>query len=214
MPQLGRRRQRPSGACVAATTRPPSAQMRPHQPGERLLRGGVERGGRLVEEPEGAARDEQAGERQPPALAGREIGDGRSRRVREPDRLERLAGRRGRVAEKVAGEGEVLGRRQRRSSGRRDGRRDGAPRRACRSPMPSARTVPRPARSRPARIASRLDLPAPLRPVTTSASPLRRARTTGPRKRAARSGGRQRSSTASRNPAAPCRSSRDSQNEF
>ena len=87
--------------------------MRPHQPGERLLRGGVERRGRLVEEPQGAARDEEAGERHAPALAGREIGDGKARRVREPDRLERLAGRRRLLAEKVAGEGEVLGRGQR-----------------------------------------------------------------------------------------------------
>ncbi len=37
--------------------------------------------------------------------------------------------------------------------------------------MPSARTAPASGRRWPARIASRLDLPAPLRPVTTSASP-------------------------------------------
>ncbi len=58
--------------------------------------------------------DQQAGERHAPALAGGEVGDRRHRRVRETDRAEGFRGRERGVAEKVASEGEVLLRRERR----------------------------------------------------------------------------------------------------
>ena len=47
-------------------------QMRPHDGGKRGLSGGVERGRRLVEQPERALGDKQASERHAPPLSGRE----------------------------------------------------------------------------------------------------------------------------------------------
>ena len=47
-------------------------QMCPHDGGKRALRGGVERGRRLVEQPERARGDKQASERHAPALSGGE----------------------------------------------------------------------------------------------------------------------------------------------
>jgi hypothetical protein len=79
-----------------------------HQAQERGLRGGIQRRGRLVEEPERPMRHEEAGERDAAALAGREIGDGQRRGVRQADGVERVPRRQRRVAEEVAGEGEVL----------------------------------------------------------------------------------------------------------
>ena len=62
-------------------------------------------------------RDEQPGQRDPAALAGREIGHRQAAAWARPDRLERLARGERRAAEKVAGEGEVFFRRQRRFEG-------------------------------------------------------------------------------------------------
>ena len=86
-------------------------------PAQGLLRGGVEGGGRLVEEPERPMGHEQPGQRHPAALAGREIGHRQARGMGEAHRVERLARGERRVSEEVAGEGEVFFRRQRRFEG-------------------------------------------------------------------------------------------------
>ncbi len=52
-----------------------------HQVGQDRLRGGVERGGRLVEQPDRSGDRDHAREREPPALAGREIA---GRQMRQP----------------------------------------------------------------------------------------------------------------------------------
>ena len=84
-----------------------------HQAGEHALRGDVEGGRRLVEEPERAAADEEAGEGHAPPLPGREVGHGQPQRVGEAELGQGLARREGGVAQEVAGEGQVLLRRER-----------------------------------------------------------------------------------------------------
>ncbi len=78
-----------------------------------LLGGRVEGRGRLVEEPERSMRHEQAGECHPAALTGREIGHRQAGRMGQPDRLQGFAGLQGRMSEEVAGESEILLRRER-----------------------------------------------------------------------------------------------------
>ena len=73
-----------------------------------VLGGGVEGRGGLVEEPEGPMRHQKAGERDPPALAGREIGHRQPGRMGEPDRLQGIAGRKTGITKEALGESEVL----------------------------------------------------------------------------------------------------------
>ena len=96
---------------------PPVARWRLEDLAQGLLGGGVEGGGRFVEEPERPVGDEQPGERHPAALPGREIGHGQARGMGEAHRVERLARGERRVSEEVAGEGEVFFRRERRFEG-------------------------------------------------------------------------------------------------
>src|SRR5580704_1545934 len=84
-------------------------KMRAHQLGEAGARGGVERRGRLGEEPERPARDEEARERDAPPLPGREIGARHVEHMREIEAQERLARRKPLAAEEALPEGEVLG---------------------------------------------------------------------------------------------------------
>jgi len=77
-------------------------------PAQGFLRGGVEGGGRLVEEPQGAMGHEEAGERHAMALTRREIGDRQPGRMSKPHRLQRLTGGERRMPQEVAREIQVL----------------------------------------------------------------------------------------------------------
>ena len=71
-----------------------AGEMAAHQPGEHRLRRRVERGGRLVEQPERPLDRDQPRDRQPPPLPGGEIGGGQVGDAAEPDGVERRGGRR------------------------------------------------------------------------------------------------------------------------
>ncbi len=165
------RRARPSGAWVVATTMPPpramrldqAAQASPARP-DRAPRS-ARREARAAAAPRAAAPAPRAGAGRPtdrrPAVGAR----GRGRRPRGP-RAETAPDRRGN-----RGRRRGFRRPSGRLSARRDGRRSGGIRASVRSPAPSSRIAPAAGRRRPARISSSEDLPAPLRPSTTSASP-------------------------------------------
>ena len=63
-------------------------EMRPHQAGEAVLGGGVQRAGGLVQQPDRAFDGDEAGDRQPPALAGGQVGGGQVGQFVEADRGE------------------------------------------------------------------------------------------------------------------------------
>ncbi len=86
-----------------------------HDRGEGRLRRGVERGRRLVEQPERPAGDEQAGERDAALLSGGERAGRKVDHMREADARQRAAARLARTiaAERARPEGEVLARGQR-----------------------------------------------------------------------------------------------------
>ena len=147
---------------------PPPAGALSHQPAEDLLRGRVERGGRLVQEPERAVGDQQPRQRHPAPLAGGEIGDrqARPRGRARPRRALRGASRRARRAVACA---------KARFSSAVSGALQGVPvadqcRRsaevaladALRPDAPAVRLQP-PGQDQRAGV----DFPAPLRPVTT-----------------------------------------------
>ena len=67
-----------------------AGEMVAHQAGEQRLPGGVERRGRLVQQPDRPPHRQQAGDRQPPPLAGRQIRRRQMRGMAEPDRGEAL----------------------------------------------------------------------------------------------------------------------------
>ena len=92
-------------------------QMRGHEMQKGVLRGAVERRDRLVEEPQGAVRDEEPGEGDAPPLPGRQIGDRQRGGMSQADRVEGFARRQTRLAEEVADEAEVLRRREGRFQG-------------------------------------------------------------------------------------------------
>ena len=133
-----------------------AVEMRLHDRGEGGLRGGVERGRRLVEEPERPVGDEEAGERDAPLLPGRERARREIDHMGEADPRERraLASREDR---RRARRPRRRGSRSRsaRLSARRRGRDNAPVRRACardrRRPAQSLR--PRAAESRRARAA-------------------------------------------------------------
>ena len=104
-------RSSPIGPCAAATIKPPPARCVAHQSGKTLLRRPVERGGRLVEQPDRAARQRPAG-RATAAGAGRRTGS--RRQIGQGVEADRLQGAfRGLGVSEVAGpEREVLGDRQ------------------------------------------------------------------------------------------------------
>ena len=77
---------------------------------------GVERDGRLVQQPERRRRRQHAGEREPPLLPGREIASGNVGKVLDAERRERFGcGPRGTLEPRPAVQ--VLGRRERRLHG-------------------------------------------------------------------------------------------------
>ena len=61
-----------------------ACEMVAHHAGEQVLPGGIERRGRLVQQPDRPAHHEQAGDRKPPPLAGREIRRRQMRGMAEP----------------------------------------------------------------------------------------------------------------------------------
>ena len=90
-------------------------EMRGDQLEQPALRGDVERGGRLVEQPQRPVDDEQAGQRQPPPLAGRQILRRQLGELAERHPVERVVARQAAAAaERGDPEIEVLGHRQRR----------------------------------------------------------------------------------------------------
>ena len=62
--------------------------MRPHQFGGQAAAGAVQRGERLVQQPEGAARQHQPRQAQPFLLAGGKIAAGKGPLARKPDPLQ------------------------------------------------------------------------------------------------------------------------------
>ena len=170
-----RARRRPIGPWVAATIRPPPARWPRISPASRVLRGAVERRGRLVEQPDRALRRRAAG-RSTAAAAGRPTDRpaGRSASAAEADRGQRrVAARLGRRRDSAPRRRDF--RRPSATASARPGGRDNGPaRRGCARGRRRRARAARPAsRSSPAIIRSSEDLPAPLRPVTTSASPPR-----------------------------------------
>ena len=163
---------------------PPVDEVRLHEPERARLGGGVERRGRLVEQPERPAGNQKAGQRHAPPLAGREIGDRQSRRMRQARAASSASpAASAALAEQVAGRSRDSRRRSAPFSSRRDGRRDGSASASGRSRCPRRRIRPAPAAAARRAIASRLDLPAPLRPVSASASPGGEREAEGSRKR-------------------------------
>ena len=79
-----------------------------HQFEQSLLRSGIEGGCRLVEQPNGAMRDQQPGKRNPSPLPGGKIGDRQFRRMSEIDRGQSVCCRSSAAAEKRSGEIEVF----------------------------------------------------------------------------------------------------------
>ena len=92
-------------------------QMRPHQAGEAVLGGGVERAGGLVQQPDRALDGDEAGDRQPPALACRQVGGGQIGQFVEADRGEGWVDICGLGAQKSGPKSQVFGDRQRRFQG-------------------------------------------------------------------------------------------------
>ena len=151
-----------------------AGEMLAHQRRQHRLRGGVERRGRLVEQPDRPLHRDQARDRQPPPLPGREIG---RRQVGECRRGRRAAQRRrhwpvSAAAEEVASRTRGSPPPTATASARPGGRDNGPARRwSARGRRPRARAGPAIGRTSPAIMRSSEDLPAPLGPVTSSASP-------------------------------------------
>ena len=165
-------RSSPIGPCAAATIMPPPARCAAHQIGQAVLRRHIERRGRLVEQPDRPRHREQPRDRQPPPLPGRQIGRRQIGQRREVDRLQRGVDRQLDAAEKARPELQVFGDRQRRLQRvlmaeimRLLGDR------GLRLAAVELELAAGQMRTSPAIRRSSEDLPAPLRPVTTSASP-------------------------------------------
>ena len=193
---------RPIGPWVAATMMPPVRRCR-HQGREPLLARGIERRGRLVEQPDRPLHREQPRERQPPPLPGREIGRRQIGQSVEADHAQRHVWERRRrrgSAPRTRGSPRPSGR-----ASPRPGGRDSAPARGAQfgaAALDSSR--PAATRTRPAIMRSNDDLPAPFRPVTRSACPARqRSRCRRkPRGRRARRRGQRRKAASAAIPAA------------
>ena len=187
-----RARSSPIGPCAAATIMPPQARWPSHQLGEARLRGRVERRGRLVEQPDRPLDRDQPRDRQPPPLPGRQIGRRQVGQRREIDRLQR--GRDGARRRRRESRPRIAGsRRPTATASARPGGRDNAPARRCvaSASPPSSASRPPASRTSPAIMRNSEDLPAPLRPVTSRASPplrlkLRPAKTSRPPRTQAR----------------------------
>ena len=93
---------------------PPLREVVAHQAGEQILPGRIERRGRLVEQPDRPPHREQPGDREPPPLAGGQIGRRQMRGVAEADCSEGLLAIFGVAAEKIPPERQVLQHAQRR----------------------------------------------------------------------------------------------------
>ena len=149
-----------------------TGQVIAHQVGQPFLRRRIERRGGLVEQPDRPWHGDKAGNRQPPALTGRQIGGGQDRRAGARSTASSAGSMARSGTQKFGPESQVFADRKRRLHRvlmaeivRLFGNR------ACRAPLRRASSRPAAIRTRPAIIRSREDLPAPLRPVTTMASP-------------------------------------------
>ena len=108
-----------------------AGQMAAHQIEQHRLRGGIERRGRLVEQPERPLHGDEPRDREPALLPGREIGRRQAGQRVESDRAQRLERRLSAAAEPRGPEGEIFLDRERRVSGRRCGRGNAPVRRCC-----------------------------------------------------------------------------------
>ena len=168
---------RPSGSWVAATIMPPSARCSVISRASRSREARVERAGRLVEQPQRPEGDQQARERDAALLARRRAWrlasarDGRARPAPAPRAGSRLR-RSGSPPRNCAQNSEIFARGERRLQPVGMGeimkqRRGLLP---LLGPVDLDAAAPGAAKG-PARARKSVDLPAPLRPVTISASP-------------------------------------------
>ena len=171
-----------SGSWLAKTIARPfcALVLQPlRQPGHTL---GVQPLLRFVHDQQLAGADERRGQREPTTLTGRQGARQLTRLRDELDLLEHLVdhlvrigrcrgpGPAGRGAPPRSGRGRSQDRRSRWR------RRAGSPARSRPCGLPQTSTVPSSGRSAPTRQRSRVDLPAPLRPVSAMASPARTSR--------------------------------------
>ena len=149
-----------------------AGEVRPHQLAEPFLGRGVERAGRLVEQPDRALDSEQARDREPAALPGGKIGGGQVGERVEPDRSQRLGDVGGACAEESPTRIASFRRPKARASGRPGGRDNGpARRRSVPGRRRPRRCRPWAMRTSPTTMRSSDDFPAPLRPLMVKASP-------------------------------------------
>ena len=120
---------RASGLWVATIAEPPDARCSPSSAPNTCLGLGVERRGRLVEQPERPAHQEEAREADAPPLSGREIGSRQILERIESDALQRLDRRRGPAHLRHGTTARDCRRPTARASRRRDDRNSGRPRR-------------------------------------------------------------------------------------
>ena len=187
-----------SGSCDESSTAAPPATASATSSASRSRAAGVEPGVRLVEQPQPRAAGDERRQRHPPALAGREPADlGPPQPAGQTEPLEGRVDPVGRPAGRPHREPDVL----RRASARRRAAprgRAGRPRRrtavrSSRRSWPSTDASPDVTASRPAQVRSRLVLPAPFGPTTTTTSPMSTERSTPER-----AGNRPASATAER----------------
>ena len=146
----------------------PAGEVIGHQAGKHALTSDVERIGRLVQQPDRAPDREQPGDREPPALAGRQIRGRQVGGMVEPDSgkalLEAVTGVRWLAAEKIPPEGEIFRSRSKQASARRGGRDNApVPAMSVRFRRPRAPIEPPAIANSPAIIRNSEVLPDPLR---------------------------------------------------
>ncbi len=164
-------RSSPIGPCAAATISPPPARCCRIRPASASCasRSSAEVGSSSSQIGRGTATSRAM--RQPPPLAGRQVGGRQVGQRRQPDGGQRRLGaapRRRDSGPRMRGFPRPSGRASARPGGRGNGPAPGWSCRGRRRPAPAR---PPAIRSRPANIRSSEDLPAPLRPVTSRASP-------------------------------------------
>ena len=160
---------------------PPLARWSAMAFAERFLRGDVERGRRLVENPHRTRRDEQTRQGDAAFLPGRKIADREIANARQPDLLQappRATVPPAKPPSMLRPEFEIFETRSAPPSSRRRGRCNGPVRPAARHRRRREPDRAVAQRQQPGQARRSVDLPAPLRPSTTSASPARNSKST------------------------------------
>src|ERR1700687_165949 len=107
-PELQFFRLHPKRCMGCGDDEPAAREVVTHQTRKQALSAAMERGGRLVEQPDRPPHREQPGERKPPALAGRQIRRRQMRGMIEPHRSKGLRCVERLPAEKIPPEREIL----------------------------------------------------------------------------------------------------------